>query len=219
MHRKTAVIQFSRVTVGGPVFPPSKSSRHPSAWPAPPSRGPQPIRSLHPGGMQTPESSSHRIQPEPLRETFYSPSRPRGRPSCLCPHHKGAGPFSLTVSGKGAGFLAVATPPPRVFARQPLLASRRRWGGDGCRCVGGEAVCRPLREDARVPQRRLRPSPPSLPSFFPSFPSLRARAHAGALARTRAVPPEGGAGVEYPHAHTMHARTRTHARTHARKRA
>ena len=23
-------------------------------------------------------------------ETFYSPSRPRGRPSCLCPHHKGA---------------------------------------------------------------------------------------------------------------------------------
>ena len=28
----------------------------------------------------------------PFIETFYSPSRPRGRPSCLCPHHKGAGP-------------------------------------------------------------------------------------------------------------------------------
>ena len=57
MHRKTVVIQFcrARVTVDGPVYPPSKSSRHLSAWPASPTvRGPSTV--IIPG---------HRIQPEP----------------------------------------------------------------------------------------------------------------------------------------------------------
>ena len=73
MHRKTVVIQFCRVTVGGqvypppktvviqfcsvplqvggPVYPPStlKSSRHPSAWPAPAA----PPRDIRVGGPQS----------------------------------------------------------------------------------------------------------------------------------------------------------------------
>ena len=55
MHRKTVVIQFCRVTVGGPVYPPSTGSRHPSASPAPP-------KVCGPSGVIIP---AHRIQPEP----------------------------------------------------------------------------------------------------------------------------------------------------------
>ena len=50
MHR---VIQFCRVTVGSPVYPPSTGSRHPSASPAP-------LKVCGPSGV-----TAHQIQPEP----------------------------------------------------------------------------------------------------------------------------------------------------------
>ena len=39
-------------------------------------------------------------------ETIYSPSRQRGRPSCLCSHHKGAAPppFKFQLGGGGDCF-------------------------------------------------------------------------------------------------------------------
>ena len=55
-------------------------------------RAEQPLRK----GRKANSTRRQRTPPPPHKgqalETFYSPSRPPGRPSYLCPHHKGASP-------------------------------------------------------------------------------------------------------------------------------
>ena len=90
----------SRPAGGGPAGPRPRTKRLSGPSEQAAGNSPCPAKMAQNGQpFEAPESAvALRAQ---KRETFYSPSRPRGRPSCLCPHHKGAAPPLPARGGSG----------------------------------------------------------------------------------------------------------------------